>query len=545
MDVQPAPEKMQVNVTPQPRSLGIIQLRDHETNERILVPKPSDDPNDPLNWSKARRNYVFGLACTAIFLAHCLAVGPSVALVPIAIDFYGADNFSAHIGTVSYLQTVCSLMMGLGNLMWVPLSIKYGRRPTYVASSLLMTACCVWCGAAKTFPSALAARSLLGIAIASPEVIVPLTITDIFFLHQRGRVMVIYTCALSVGVGVGVVVSGLITMHHSWRVIYWIFTALISVCTVLIIFTFPETNFKRQVAPAAGPSPTANLDSEKSLEDDLQDERVEDVETESRPPIPTKKTYLQELKVLSTVYTSERLLPLVFRPVAAIVLPALLWATMINTMTIGMTIVISASFSNAFAEIYGFATWQAGLTFIASIIGSLVGIFWGGHAGDWVADKLTVRNGGVRTPEMRLPAMVISLITGPLSCLLYGFGFGKRLHWMCATVGIGLVNFTIVQANNIGLVYIIDSYRPIAGEVIITQSAFKAVFAFLLSFYVDSWIQQDGYITVFSIFAGVSAAVFLSTAIFYFWGVKLRHVSWKWLWVRKFLHWHADREVGE
>jgi len=30
-----------------------------------------------------------------------------------------------------------------------------------------------------------------------------------------------------------------------------------------------------------------------------------------------------------------------------------------------------------------------------------------------------------------------------------------------------------VQANNIGLVYIIDSYRPIAGEVIITQSAFK------------------------------------------------------------------------
>jgi len=167
--------------------------------------------------------------------------------------------------------------------------------------------------------------------------------------------------------------------------------------------------------------------------------------------------------------------------------------------------------------------------------------------------------------------MVVSLFTGPLSCLLYGFGFGKGLHWIVPTIGIGLVNFTVVQSNNIGLVYIIDSYRPIAGEVIITQSVFKgmflffsltpltslhfalltlpatqpAIFGFLLSFYVDSWIRKDGYVTVFSLFAGVSAAVFLSTAIFYVWGVQLRHISWRWRWVRQLVHWHADREVGE
>lgn len=31
-------------------SLGAIQLRHRETNEVILVPTPSNDPNDPLNW---------------------------------------------------------------------------------------------------------------------------------------------------------------------------------------------------------------------------------------------------------------------------------------------------------------------------------------------------------------------------------------------------------------------------------------------------------------------------------------------------------------
>lgn len=31
-------------------TLGSVRLRHHETNEIILVPTPSGDPNDPLNW---------------------------------------------------------------------------------------------------------------------------------------------------------------------------------------------------------------------------------------------------------------------------------------------------------------------------------------------------------------------------------------------------------------------------------------------------------------------------------------------------------------
>lgn len=32
------------------RTLGNVRLRHHETSEIILVPTPSNDPNDPLNW---------------------------------------------------------------------------------------------------------------------------------------------------------------------------------------------------------------------------------------------------------------------------------------------------------------------------------------------------------------------------------------------------------------------------------------------------------------------------------------------------------------
>lgn len=55
-----------------------------------------------------------------------------------------------------------------------------------------------------------------------------------------------------------------------------------------------------------------------------------------------------------------------------------------------------------------------------------------------IADRLTRKNNGVREPEMRLPAMAVSLVTGPLSLVLYGVGVGRQLHWICAVMGIGL-----------------------------------------------------------------------------------------------------------
>lgn len=36
-----------------------------------------------------------------------------------------------------------------------------------------------------------------------------------------------------------------------------------------------------------------------------------------------------------------------------------------------------------------------------------------------------------------------------------------------------LVNFSIVQATNIVLVYVIDAYRPVAGEVTLAVMGFK------------------------------------------------------------------------
>lgn len=42
------------------------------------------------------------------------------------------------------------------------------------------------------------------------------------------------------------------------------------------------------------------------------------------------------------------------------------------------------------------------------------------------------------------------------------------------------VNFSITQSNTICIVYVIDSYRPVAGEITLAVTGFKGTFRSLL-----------------------------------------------------------------
>src|ERR1700676_4303806 len=92
----------------------------------------------------------------------------------------------------------------------------------------------------------------------------------------------IYTCFLSLGVAGGIILDGLISIKWSWRVDYYVATVLIGICTLFVIFSFPETTYIR--------SPKGNIYS---------------VNGETRPaPIPPKKTYAQSLTLFWGTYTN-------------------------------------------------------------------------------------------------------------------------------------------------------------------------------------------------------------------------------------------------
>ena len=106
------------------------------------------------------------------------------------------------------------------------------------------------------------------------------------------------------------------------------------------------------------------------------------------------------------------------------------------------------------------------------------------------------------------------------------------------------MNFSIVQGTNICLVYVIDAYRPVAGEVTLAVMGFKSLFGFLLSFYTNTWVAESGYQDAYGVMAAIAAVVILMWVPLYIWGKKIRHVTWNWP-VISSIHWSDDREVGE
>jgi MFS family permease len=231
----------------------------------------------------------------------------------------------------------------------------------------------------------------------------------------------IYTCFLSLGVACGLIVDGLMTIHNGWRTMYYVAIALIGFCTVLVIFFFPETFYARspqkpRYSADDGTSPPgANLDF-----------------------IPPPHTFLQSMSLYTGIHTKESVFRMFFRPIGLIIIPPVLWASLVMSATIGFLVAVTSNLAPAFQQYYNMTPWQCGLCNIAAVIGSLLGIWVGGGFSDRVADFFTKRNGGIREPEFRLPAMTVALITGPLALVFYGVGVNNHIHWILPTIGLGL-----------------------------------------------------------------------------------------------------------
>jgi MFS family permease len=248
----------------------------------------------------------------------------------------------------------------------------------------------------------------------------------------------IYNAALSAGVAFGIIISGLITIQYPWRTIYWVGCALVGGLFIVILFFFPETAFVRAGNPLV--EATHGLEKEAGA-----------TTVESLPEIPPKENYWQHLRPWTgKTYTEESFWRMFIRPFLLILVPTVFWATIVMSVTIGFLVAVVSNVASAFSTTYGFAAWQSGLCFIAGIVGCLLGTFAGGPFSDWVADYFTQRNNGIREPEMRLPAIIPSVVAAPVALLLYGLGIANQWHWIVPTFGLGLRKNCLFQTDITG-----------------------------------------------------------------------------------------------
>lgn len=186
---------------------------------------------------------------------------------------------------------------------------------------------------------------------------------------------------------------------------------------------------------------------------------------------PSTKTYLQKLKIWGFRHPKQpNTFKLFFLPLQLLfMLPGMVFGGFLVGGILAWYNVVGGSLALILGNApYNFSANNIGLTYLACVVGVSIGCFLSGWMSDALALRLARRNGGVMEPEQRLWTCVIALVMHPAGCLLYGVGASYHIHWVAVVFGLGLISITLPMGANLAFTYILDSYREVAGEGLVS-----------------------------------------------------------------------------
>ncbi|KAK5128952.1 hypothetical protein LTR85_000285 [Meristemomyces frigidus] len=487
-------------------------------NGSVLVPHPTNNPADPLNWSRlwkiitavSQLLYVWVLVCSALSLA------PMFPLL-------GAEF---HLGQqpLSLLTGVNVLTLGFANILIVPLSNIFGRRPVSIIAGFLVILTNIWQALATSHESLLVARACNGIVAATSETIMVQVIADMFFLHERGFWMGTYFTLYFSGAFLGPIMSGNIAARHGWRSFFWLMTGLAAFVTLLLIVAFPETKWHRNSANHAGIKSDGKNQSqvqEKAVDSETNSETAAGGQTLGRGK-PSKTQWMPVQK------PDNRWMSFVVRdfttPILVFFNPIVFWAALMLAGPADLLLIFNLTESGLFTSpAYGFGPGAVGYTNFAFFVGGIIGVFTAGPLSDWMARRATIKNNGIREAEMRLPALIPYVCFFIISHVAGAVGYQRLWPWPAIIVcGFGFSGLAVTAIPTIAIAYAVDCYKPISGEIMVVATVMKNVLGFCLSYWVFNVDATNGWVAVYMTQFAVSMLPVVLTIPLYFFGKSLR-----------------------
>lgn len=465
-----------------PGTVRIETMLSNNKDDIILQPPPSDDPNDPLNWPSWRKHWNFAMVSFYSLLVFAFID----VYTPTWSAMHEELGFSYEILNDSYAIGCATL--AIGAFMLIPFALKFGRRPVYLFSTVVQFAITIWYAKLQTVADLLLVNALSCLVAALDEVIVQMTVADVYFVHQRGMMNTIYVWVMTTGAYLSAVAGGYITESQGWRWVWWWMVIFWAVCIVLFTFTYEETKYTyptviQGMSPAKAQDPLTATQStpvdEKEMKteatgsstpkSDSKDEEVA-VRTQSiteihiNPNIP-RKTYWQTLKpwtISPGKWTS--FLRHSWQPIAILfTIPAVFYMSLVYGVMLAWQCVMITTLSAYMPEApYNFNASQIGLMSIPPFIGTTLGSLICGPMSDWIILYLSRKNKGIFEPEMRLWVMVPFILFVPAGAFMFGIGLDRGDSWPVLAVGYAMCQFGTGPISSIALTYITDCYTEVS-----------------------------------------------------------------------------------
>ena len=237
------------------------------------------------------------------------------------------------------------------------------------------------------------------------------------------------------------------------------------------------------------------------------------------------KGYIQTLRPWNGTLRDERWLLVALRPFVLFAYPAILWSTLVYSLSIGWLIVLSESVSEIYksADTYNFTSLQAGLVYISPFVGGVFGTAVAGKVSDMIVRWMTKRNEGIYEPEFRLVMAIPVTISTCIGLMGFGWSAQERDKWIVPTVFFGIISFGCSLGSTTSITFAVDSYRQYAGEALVTLNFSKNVLhGFVFSLFFNHWLEADGPKTTFIVIGCIQLVCLLTTIPMYIYGKRAR-----------------------
>ncbi|CAJ0550132.1 Ff.00g100620.m01.CDS01 [Fusarium sp. VM40] len=495
----------------------------------VLIPQPSSDPHDPLNWKPLWK-------FSAIFCVSTMTFTQGFAPLALAPMFpYMIRDYNSNLEDVIQFTGVTILILGFSNFVWAPISTSFGRRPVYLASQLICLACHVIRAKASTYGVFMGACVLNGIGAGPSEILQPAVIADIFFLHDRGTWNALYWVVYMGSLMIAPIIAGPMAGSVGWQNFWWLNVAVTSLSIILGVFGFPETKWTRagivEAEAVVGDRGDVTIENDKATHTQGDVEKSTDSPDQSHleavldPQLgkgsPSKK---QWMLFQSNSSPLRSILVDVWTPWRLFTYPIVLFASFVVSWSCSNFLILNLTQSQVFAAPpYNMSSQSIGFLNFAILVGALIGLVTAGPFSDWVSAKATTRNGGIREPEMRLPAMIPYVIIMIFGNIITSIGYERHWPWpVIAVLGYSSAGIQVAALPSIASTYAVDCYKPVTGSLFVAITVNKSLWGYGMGRFVTPWTIKSGFIPVFMTNMALTTLFCGLGAVFYFYGKTFR-----------------------
>ncbi|KAL5358521.1 major facilitator superfamily domain-containing protein [Aspergillus floccosus] len=389
--------------------------------------EPADqDPENPMNWSTARKWSTMGMVSFVTFLSPLAS-----SMVAPGVPHVLKDFQTSSVTLAGFVVSVYVLGFAFGPLIIAPLSEYYGRIVVYNVCNVLFLVFTIISAVSQNMAMLVVFRFLAGFVGVAPITCGSGTIADVMPREKRGVAMSLWSLGPLFGPIIGPIAGGFLVEATGWRWVFWVLAIASGVTTVVFFFVVKET-----YAPVLLERKAARL--RKETGNPAYRSRLS-------TGLPPKQLFLQS----------------VIRPTKMLFLsPIIAMMCVYIAILYGLLYILFTTFTFVYEGQYHFSTSAAGLSFIGSGVGMLCGLAWVASFSDRAIRKKLSQNITPR-PEDRLAMHLVlpGCLCVPAGLFIYGWAADKHTYLVDA--------FTVYAASataaNTVLRSLLGALLPLCG----------------------------------------------------------------------------------